>query len=289
MKKLIAILAASMLLTGAFASCGKDSDSSEDTTEKAKSSLAADDDDDNDNDADDDDDDDDDDEEDTTSTTKSKKTTKKTTTSKVTTEKATEKATEKPVTPAGDSQIVGKWSMPEEFFDEFDMDLSDIPEGMEFKEMYIECTEKSKMKVFVSVDMSGLMYIDDSGLYMGGVNIPDSMITNYGDSLMISVGDQENIIFDRIGDPDSSSMYGRYTADSMFGSTDKDVEYVLDFSAPKKSFMEVKGDVGTYSFDESTGKLSLDDRAETVDVEFKGNTMTWTNDDGEKVNFERIG
>jgi len=276
MKKLIAILAASMLLTSAFASCGNDSDSSEKTSTKASSSIS---------DEESTEDATDGEEEDTTSTTKSKKTTKKTTTSKVTTEPETEEATE---APANASQIIGKWSFPEELLDEMDLDMSELPEGMGLGEMYLEFTEDSKMKIYVSLDMSGLMYLDDNaGFYMSGVTIGKEFITNYGDSLMISVGDQENIIFERIGDPDKSTYYGKYSAEAMFGSADEGKEYIIDFKGPKQCFIEVFNE-SVYNFDEAAGKLSLEGRAHSADVEFSGDKMYWTTEAGEKVSFDRI-
>ena len=297
MKKLIALLAASMLLTSTLASCGSDSDSSEEGTTKEKSSLSDiddndddDDDDDDDDNDDDDDDDDDDDEEDPTTTTKTKKTTKKATTSKVTTEPETEKATKpkKISKPASDSEIVGKWSFPEELLDEMDLDMSELPEGMGLGEMYLEFTEDSKMKIYVSLDMSGLMYLDDNaGFYMSGVTIGKEFITNYGDSLMISVGDQENITFERIGDPDKSTYYGKYSAEAMFGSADEGKEYIIDFKGPKQCFMEVFNE-SVYNFDEAAGKLSLEGRAHSADVEFSGDKMYWTTEAGEKISFDRI-
>ena len=299
MKKLIAILAASMLLTSAFASCGNDSDSSEEATTKEKSSLSDidddEDDDEDDDDDNDDDDDDDDDEEDPTTTTKTKKTTKKSTTSKVTTEPETEKTTEKATKPqktskpASDSQLIGKWNFPEELLDEMDLDMSELPEGMGLGEMYLEFTEDSKMKVYVSLDMSGFMYADDNaGLYMSGMTLGKELITNYGDALMISVGDQENITFERIGAPDKSTYYGKYTCNDMFGDADEDVEYIIDFKGPKQCFMEVFNE-SVYNFDEASGKLSLEGRAHSADVEFSGDKMTWTTEAGEKVSFDRIG
>ena len=298
MKKLIALLAASMLLTSAFASCGNDSDSSEEATTKEKSSLSDidddEDDDEDDDDDNDDDDDDDDDEEDPTTTTKTKKTTKKSTTSKVTTEPETEKTTEKATKPqktskpASDSQLIGKWNFPEELLDEMDLDMSELPEGMGLGEMYLEFTEDSKMKLYVSLDMSGLMYLDDNaGFYMGGVTIGKEFITNYGDSLMISVGDQENITFERIGDPDKSTYYGKYSAEAMFGSADEDKEYIIDFKGPKQCIMEVFAET-EYNFDTETSQLSLEGKKHSVTVKFSGDKMTWTTEAGEKVSFDRI-
>lgn len=281
MKKLIALLAASMLLTSALASCGSDSDSSEEASTKASSSIS---------DEESTEDATDGEEEDTTSTTKSKKTTKEATTAKVTTEPETEKATkpQKISKPASDSQIIGKWNFPEELLDEMDLDMSELPEGMGLGEMYLEFTEDSKMKIYVSLDMSGLMYLDDNaGFYMSGVTIGKEFITNYGDSLMISVGDQENITFERIGDPDKSTYYGKYSAEAMFGSADEGKEYIIDFKGPKQCFMEFFNE-SVYNFDEAAGKLSLEGRAHSADVEFSGDKMYWTTEAGEKISFDRI-
>ena len=178
--------------------------------------------------------------------------------------------------------------VPEELLDEMDLDMSELPEGMGLGEMYLEFTEDSKMKIYVSLDMSGLMYLDDNaGFYMSGVTIGKEFITNYGDSLMISVGDQENIIFERIGDPDKSTYYGKYSAEAMFGSADEGKEYIIDFKGPKQCFIEVFNE-SVYNFDEAAGKLSLEGRAHSADVEFSGDKMYWTTEAGEKVSFDRI-
>lgn len=283
MKKLIALLAASMLLTSALASCGSDSDSSEEASTKASSSIS---------DEESTEDATDGEEEDTTSTTKSKKTTKEATTAKVTTEPETEEATE---TPANASQIIGKWTFPAELMSEMNLDVSELPEGASFNEMYIEFTASGDMIIYVNMDMSSIIQLNDNGMTLSGMTFSkpaagqtDGLIYD-GSALKIVAGGQEVITFKRIGDPDPNSWYGKYTSEEMFskGKLGSDKDYYIDFTTPGKTGITVSGK-GEYSFDEKNSRVSVFGKPDSAGVEFKGDTMIWSTDKGDSITFNRI-
>lgn len=287
MKKLIAILAASTLITSAFVSCGDADDESSGTSGASTSASASTDEDSETTEA--------STEEDTTEEkTTEKKTTeseKATTTEdveeKTTTAKTTTGSKKTDITVPGHStgSIVGKWNIPQELMDEMDIDISDIPSGMEMGDMYIEFTDNSEMNIYVSFDMSGLMYLTDDSFYMAGMSFNE---LNYdGSVLKVTAMEKDVMTLERIDAPDKSTMYGKYKPTSSLGSSSNDAEYAFNFPESGKALMEVYKTTN-YNFDESTGKLTSEEGDQIVDVEISGDTMKWTTEDGKKVSFERI-
>lgn len=346
MKRIIAILAACMMLTCSFASCGNSDDSSESSSKKkssAKTTAAADDeddsedddedntkaskksskkstknkskndddDDDNDDDDNDDEDDNDDDEDDNDDDNNDDEDgndddgnddeddndddgnddkddnddddNKGNSGAEIV--QTTHNSKNGGTSAASSDSIIGKWSIPKEVMTELDVDFNNLPDGMELEEMFISFSDDNKMLINVSFDFSSLMYLDDNGFYMSGMTFNE--VSYDGTVLKVTAMNKDIISFTRLDTPDKNNMYGRYSAGDTFGKKD-DVEYSVNFVEPKKSIMEVYNS-SVYKFDESTGKLSLEGREHSVDVDFDGNdNMKWTSEDGKQFTLERI-
>ena len=309
MKKIIAILAACMMLTCTFASCGSSDDSSESSSKKkssTKTSAASDD-------EDDEDEEDEDEEEETTKSTKSKK---KTTQPKTTEETETEPATDpepeietttkkKSASVRTDGDLVGKWkaddaAAAEAFGFGTEYNVSDV---------IFEFTD-TDLSAFISIDSSSMMCIKDEDyiksdkedlstalenkcFYVSGYNCPilefdgKSFKTGMGGSYMTFSRDEKD-----------DDVYGEYNIPDAFMKEDEQKEMFkeskLVFEKSGVSSMDFRVSAA-YTYDPETGALTSDDfgkkdpNGKTSTIRFEDeDTIVITNKKDKEMTLYRI-
>ncbi len=298
MKKLISILAVSMLLACSFTSCGDSDDGSESTSKKSKTSASSTDDEDE-------TDEDDTEEDETESTKKNKKskekatdedeteaTTKKSRKQKATEEDETEDETEattkkskkkeKTTSSISDDDlpgeiggdIIGKWAIDEDTIETF-IGEKDF-RGFSITDCYMEFDDDGICTINMNVDMSSVMCIKDeepNSLYiekdkdymkgttfcMGGICAP---IYDFdGKSFKAGVNGKYTT-FTR--DKKSDDIYGKYDIPKDFGSGDTKngslefVESGLEFVESGVAYMNFSY-TKDFIYDDDEGTLTSDD------------------------------
>ena len=276
MKKLIALLAASMLLTISFASCGDSDDDSESSSKKAKSSTSS---------SQGDEENTEDDTEDDTeaSTKKSKKnkekateddteedteedTTKKSKKEKTTKEKSTGTVDPEDLPGEIGGDIVGKWSIDEDTLAEL-IGENDL-HGMEISDCIMEFGDDGVCTISCNVDMSSVMCIKDeepNALYvdkertamkgktlsLGGVCMP---IYDFDGKSFETGFNKTFYTFKR--DEKSDDIYGKYDIPDGFGS--KEEMGYMKFEKSGVAYMNYF-DTKDYIYDEKEGTITSND------------------------------
>ena len=287
MKKLISLLAASSLLICTFAGC-EDADSDFESRSSAITSQS------------------DTTSEGTTETTTDKKTTKSVTTSKtVTTEAATTKeGSTKPsvinVPGTIGDDVTGKWAMDRDsilnLMDDGDMN------GMEIRDAMIEFTDKGKMEVSFSMDVSSVMCLKDEkplalygedisaalkdkSFFIGGINCP--IYDFNGDSFRTGIRDN---FYSFKRSAKSDNIYGEYELPENLGSGGENVDKAsITFEKSGVCYISyLQSD--DYIYDSKNGLLKngADDENPVI-VRFKDkDTLVIVDSDGEDSTLTRI-
>jgi len=325
MKKLIAFLAASMLLTCSFASCGKSDDDSESTSKKSKHSASSEVDEDaseesseedteedteestkkskkhkeksteDETEEDTEDETEDDTEEDTTKKSKKEKTTKE----KTSKEKSTGKIDPEDLPGKTGGDVIGKWAIDEETLSEI-MGDSDL-HGMEVTDCSMEFDDEGVCTIRFSVDMSELMCIKDeepNKLYVDEKKTPmDGKSFNLGgiscpiydfNGTSFNTGVNEKVLkFER--DKKSDDVYGIYKIPEGMGSNKNKDKGFIEFEKSGKAYMTYS-ETEDYVYDEKTGTITSNDKDDSpVYVRFEDDdTMIIANDDGVKGTLNRL-
>jgi hypothetical protein len=296
MKKLASLIAAGVLLTSAFVSCGDSDDSSESgkaVSDKTTSSAA-----DAENAA-----DEASSEEATTTvtTTKAAVTTKSATTTATVTTKATTKPTGAAVTGRTDGDIVGKWTVDENALG----DLMEGMEGMVAKEVYFDFKADGNCLLHASLDFSSLMCIKDEAptlteggensnelkdksFFISGYNCP---ITDFNGRSFKAGMFGSYMTFTR--EQSSDNIYGEYNIPEEMSDGEDYAEYskfVFEKSGAAFMVMNYKT---TYTYDKNTGVLSGADISgesdgETTVVFVDDDTLVFTKKDGTTVTLKRV-
>lgn len=307
MKKTLAFIASLVLMTTAFASCGKTDDDNDSSGRKAKSSSSVDrsddddeDDDDDDkksskkdkDDEDDDDDkksskkdkDDEDDDDDDKKSSKKDKDDEEDDDDKKSSKKDKDDDDDKDSKPSkkSDNDITGIWIPDDAAVAELfgDMDDDFILDSMTFE--FIE----NEIKVDATMDMSDMFCIQGDKFIMDG----ESFSYDYdGNVITLTFMGESLAEFKRVGKADKDNVYGKYTCDEMFGIDEDEGEIYFDFPEDNVAYM-VMSMAMEYSYDEETGKLTvtdMDGEAEDMDVEISGDKMYMIDEDGEEITFIR--
>ena len=266
MKKLISILAVSMLLACSFTSCGDSDDGSESTSKNSKTSASSTSDEDE---TEEDETDDNGKESNTKSTKKSKEksteeetTTKNSKKEKTTKEKSTGTVSPEdlPGEPGGD--IIGKWNIDEDTL-EMIMGDSDL-KGMEIGDCYMEFGDDGMCSITFTLDMSSVMCIkdekpielygedissalQDKSLFIGGINAP---IYDFDGKSFRAGFKDKYYTFTR--DKKSDEIYGEYDAPADFSN---DSISAIDFPSSGKAYMYAT-ETKDYIYDDDKGTIT---------------------------------
>ena len=265
MKKLISLLAASMLLTCSLFSCGDSDDESESGSSKNPATTSES------GEADDTTDDED-------------------TTEAATTKEASTKASKPGVTGTVGGDVIGKWLMD-------DATLTDVigekeKNGMIVKDAFIEFKDGGKMEISVNFDVSSMMCIKDEkplelygedisnaltdkSFYIGGVNCP---IYDFDGSYFKTGFSNSYYEFKR--SEKSDDIYGKYELPTDFGgSSTKSESSYISFEKSGVCYMSYcKED--EYEYDSSTGAIT------TGEKDSAPSTVTFADDDTMMISDE---
>jgi hypothetical protein len=291
MKKLISLLAASMLLTCSFAGC-EDADSDSDSESAAKTSVSESDEDDTTTDT-----------ESETETETTKKTTKAVTTKEATTEATTKAKSTKsssvdvPGEIGGD--IIGTWKMDEDTVASILND--DSMKGMKITEANMEFSKDNKFSMHLTMDVSSLMSLkDEEPLSLYGEDITEAL-----KGKAFSLGGISCPIYDFDGksfrtgisstyytftrSSKSDDIYGEYDLPDDFGDASEFDTATLTFEKSGVCYMSFSTSE-EYEYNKKTGEVTLgedDDEPSTVSF-IDDDTMVISDADEVKGTLKRV-
>lgn len=171
------------------------------------------------------------------------------------------------------SLIVGKWYMSpetaEQLKTESDLDV--------LTTSYIEFFADGSVNVFEEANMSSNLFLTDDIISLNG---DETEYTFDGKDITVPTG-ESTVLFKRADSDTSSELYGTYTCEALFGSTDVNICFIE--SGVTLLRME---NLTTFIYDPSAKTLILDDGSGTADtasatnVELTDSQLILTDNDG---------
>lgn len=287
MKKLTALLAATLMVTCAFTSCGSKEESSESSEASKKSDSSVSDESTEKDEKDDKKDDESSDAEEKNSddekSDEKKSDDKKSDDKKSDDEKSDEKKSEKKSGDSDSSSIVGKWYISEETLATMgDMD------GMKIeKDSFIDFTEDNKLNITYILDCDSLFAVKDDKMSLYGTDVDYEF-----DGKTITIKEGENVMtFERVDASDKDNVYGQYTCPMLFDAASipgvDDIK--INFVKSGESSMEFIA-TGEYEFNADDMTVSFKSESfgnDTSSVEIDGDTLTVTDSSGTVEKYTR--
>ena len=282
MKKLTALLAATLMVTCAFASCGSKEESSEssEASKKTESSVS---DESSENEEKDDKKDDESSDAEEKKSDDEKSDEKKSDDKKSDDEKSDDKKSEKKSGDSDSSSIVGKWYISEETLATMgDMD------GMKIeKDSFIDFTEDNKLNITYILDCDSLFAVKDDKMSLYGTDVDYEF-----DGKTITIKEGENVMtFERVDASDKDNVYGQYTCPMLFDAASipgvDDIK--INFVKSGESSMEFIA-TGEYEFNADDMTVSFKSESfgnDTSSVEIDGDTLTVTDSSGTVEKYTR--
>lgn len=287
MKKLTALLAATLMVTCAFTSCAGNEESSESSEASKKSDTSVSDESTEKDEKDDKKDDESSDSEEKNSDDEKsddkKSDDKKSDDKKSDDEKSDEKKSEKKSGDSDSSSIVGKWYISEETLETMgDMD------GMKIeKDSFIDFTEDNKLNITYILDCDSLFAVKDDKMSLYGTDVDYEF-----DGKTITIKEGENVMtFERVDASDKDNVYGQYTCPMLFDAASipgvDDIK--INFVKSGESSMEFIA-TGEYEFNADDMTVSFKSESfgnDTSSVEIDGDTLTVTDSSGTVEKYTR--
>jgi hypothetical protein len=174
--------------------------------------------------------------------------------------------------------IVGKWELTEESLKQMNEESDAF-----YLTAAVEIRKDNTIRYYGEADFSEKVSVGENTVNWGGREVPYTY-----DGKTIDLGGGQ-IMFERIGDADESSVYGEYKSDALNDYMELD-NIVLNFISSDKTLIIIDQE-GTYEYDEKNGTIttSLDDEDEEPSkVELDGDTLKITDDDGEVEIYSRV-